>query len=819
MKISRLVIAGCLLGTVPASYSQVTIKPTIRNILVLGNMRIPAATILHYISALPGRSYDEAQARSDLRQLYDLGVFQSLDIQMQDVGEGQVDLIYRVRERPFVSEFVIEGASPAQEDQIRHLLEKEKLAVQPATPVRPGEVNRAANLVRTYLRAHKYPLSEVRVFSDTDGGNTARVRFAIATGPRLDIGEVRFSGNKSIPSSELLKQLQYTRPAPFYAPWLNRGAYLMENIAADLDNLRRYYQSHGFAAVQIGNPKPIARHFDGRWWMPVPKLTGSGQRLSVLVPIVEGPHFRLASAGSEGDAKFAASEVAGILAAIRTPDDYNYALLEAARQNMADALGRAGYALSQVQLEQTIDDRARTVGALFRIHAGDPVAIGRIKFEGNTRLREKFLRRELVSREGEVYDSSKLDASLKRLNKSGMIKEIQRSDVTLDMNERTGLLDITFKIKEKDRQGIYGTGGTGGIGGGYLGILYSAFDLLGLGESLSLQLDGGASQSNMILDIVGSRFLGLPCTLGLSVFHRVTNFNVASLVPDTTDLVSILRHRATGMGLAGAYPVTDKIQVGLGAQFERLSLAVDSAAGGSGSANAVQRRMALSPSFVIDSTKGTGPATRGMRVAAVNSWGGTPFLRSVDSTTQSFRFSEYLNDPATNGRNSIAFRLQAAMTRPQNNIPLALDRRFFPGDEIVRGFRRGSMSPWALVAGSPSSTTPVGADTALGFSAEYRVPISGPLSAAAFLDLGWSRLSPRNAGLDPGTSLIEKTNRLLRASVGGELRMQLPVIRQPGRLIFSWNPLRLDTMIQNAGSPLRLADPRGSIRFALGDIF
>ena len=71
--------------------------------------------------------------------------------------------------------------------------------------------------------------------------------------------------------------------------------------------------------------------------------------------------------------------------------------------------------------------------------------------------------------------------------------------------------------------------------------------------------------------------------------------------------------------------------------------------------------------------------------------------------------------------------------------------------------------------------------------------------------------------MDTGSKVISTTNRVLRASVGGEFRLQLPVLGQPGRLIFSWNPLRLDQLISGLSSPLRLADPRGSIRFALGD--
>jgi len=100
----------------------------------------------------------------------------------------------------------------------------------------------------------------------------------------------------------------------------------------------------------------------------------------------------------------------------------------------------------------------------------------------------------------------------------------------------------------------------------------------------------------------------------------------------------------------------------------------------------------------------------------------------------------------------------------------------------------------------------------MGFSTEYRVPLSGPWSGVGFFDLGWSRLSAGAEG-----ALVRATSGLLRASAGGELRLQLPVIGAPARLIFAWNPLRLDTVIRSGDRALRLADPRAAVRFALGD--
>ncbi len=816
--IRRMILLSCVFLAAPQLFPQASPQLTIRSVQVLGNLRIPTATILHYVSAKPGMVYNEGKTRGDLRQLNDLGSFRSLDIETQEVGEGLLDVTYHVQEVPFVSEFVIEGLSQGQEDQIRRLLGQEKLLVQTDAPFRAGAVNKTANFVHTWLRAHRYPFSQVRMVTDAERIGTVRVRLLVELGPRLDVGEVRFAGNQAVAAKDLLEQMQYTRPAPYLMPWTNRGAYAPQSLTADLEGLRHYYQSRGFAAARIGTPQIVAKDFPRRWWMLLPKFGGSKQKLSLVIPITEGAAYRLTSVTSQGSGKAAAARINEILSSIPAPGAYDYSLLEAKRQKMVDALGHAGYGLAQVELEQNVNDDARTVGATYRIYAGNPIAIGRIKFEGNLRLREKFLRREVVAREGEVFDSFKLDESIKRLNRSGMIKEIARSDVALEMNEKTELLDIIFKVKEKDRQGIYGTGGTGGVGGGYLGILYTAFDLFGLGESLSLQLDGGASQSNVLLNIIGTRFLGLPFNLGLSVFHRLTNFNVASVVPNATDLIHILKNRSTGMGLTGAYPITSKMQFGIGTQFEKLSITELNESGNPVQCS-VQDRMDLSPTFFFDSTKGAGPATRGTRFSFVNSWSGTTQLGSVDSTAQAVRFSQFFGDPLTKGRNAFGVGIQAAAIRPRNNALLTIDRRFYPGDEIVRGFPRGGLTPWAYPTDTQSSPSPLGADTVLGFSLEYRVPIQGPLSAAAFIDLGWSKLSTKNVDAASGASLINVTNGLLRGSMGGELRLQLPMIHQPGRLIFSWNFLRLSTLISNKGSFLRLVDPRGTIHFAFGDRF
>jgi hypothetical protein len=329
--------------------------------------------------------------------------------------------------------------------------------------------------------------------------------------------------------------------------------------------------------------------------------------------------------------------------------------------------------------------------------------------------------------------------------------------------------------------------------------------------------DGGASQSNLLLDLAATHFLGSPFTLALAGVNRLTDLNVASLLPNQKDLIGVFRRREIGAGLSGSYPLTTKAQLGLGFMMKRESIAQEIGGFNPGRQYRVSNRSDLSSIFYYDSARGAGQIPCGYSMALGQAWSGDIFLRTVDSTRAWATWGQFHADPLTRGRNALAFRLQGMGTLPLGSNSLALERRLFPGDELVRGFRRGELTPWSYTSASVSpGLQPAGADTALGFSAEYRIPLSGPWSGAAFLDLGWTGLGSTSTAADE--KIVGQTNRLIRMSMGAELRYHVPGLRQPARIIFAWNPLRLDNLIQGI-APQKLADPLKSVHLALGNVF
>ncbi len=230
----------------------------IRRVEVEGNHRFPTPGILKVISSAPGKPYDETAAREDLRRLYATGFFQDVSVTSRPADDGRVDVHVRVVELPYISEFVITGAGSGLEQRIREVLRKEKLELRPATPFSPARSGKAAALVRNLLRAQKYPQAEV-VVDPEPAGVLVRAHMRIRTGPQLKVGRVEFIGNSSIAAGELLREMKHTRSGSLWAFWSDAGRYLPEELAADMESIRRLYQSRGFAAARIGPPEVVAQ--------------------------------------------------------------------------------------------------------------------------------------------------------------------------------------------------------------------------------------------------------------------------------------------------------------------------------------------------------------------------------------------------------------------------------------------------------------------------------------------------------------------------------------------------------------------------------
>src|SRR5262245_16453876 len=506
--------------------------------------------------------------------------------------------------------------------------------------------------------------------------------------------------------------------------------------------------------------------------------------------------------------------------------------------------GTRGYINFTAVPQQYFNEEKKIVNLAINIDEDRKFYVNRISFSGNTTTRDKVIRRELAIQEGEVFNSALWDRSLLKLNQLGYFDELRPQDTETKLNPADDTVDINVKIKEKDKNRIGFTGGVSGDAGGFLGLNYTTNNFLGLGENMSINLEGGTRLTNYQFNFTEPYFLNQPIAMGFSAFSTRYNYNQGGLIYDQS---------RNGFSLSASRPLRTFHRLGLTYQLDNSNTSsIDPATqdffstlatGDQNASSYFARRLITTYSFNTVNNPFT-PTSGHSFVTSLESAGA--FLGgNVNFIRPSFEFKAY--KPVNHGRNTLAMRLSGSYMRAFANKTVPFYERFFLGGDFdLRGFDLHSVSPIAFITRTTDTVNAsgetvktlyddivhVGGDAQTVFNLEYRIPIAGPITLVPFFDAGNSwvidtksflrqvtdqlgQVSTQNVRFLPGT------NSGLRVSTGLELQINVPYINLPFRLTFAMNPERINrTYIgPSTGTPINVNSPFQGFKFSIGKTF
>ena len=151
-----------------------------------------------------------------------------------------------------------------------------------------------------------------------------------------------------------------------------------------------------------------------------------------------------------------------------------------------------------------VDEKTRTVDVIFEIQKGPLVTFDRINIRGNTKTRDKVIRRELRIIEGDTYNQSLLDYSKRRVNALGYFEKV---DVSTKRGRSDDKMEVNFEVAERPT-------GTFQIGAGFSSVenfiaqaQISQNNLLGRGQLLTLQAQLSSLRQLFLLQFQDPYFL------------------------------------------------------------------------------------------------------------------------------------------------------------------------------------------------------------------------------------------------------------------------------------------------------------------------
>ena len=858
-RVIRLLPLVVLAFVSPALLAQA--EQTIEEIRVVGNRRIPESTVLYYIQSQENTVYREDLIRRDYRNILNTNFFEDASLKTTQ-GEIGIIVIFEVQERPLIRAIEYEGLGSFKESDVLERFRDMRVGLSVDSPFDASRLPKARRAIKVLMDQGGKPLGRVEVETERITSSSIRILFRIDEGPKVRIGDIGFEGNTLISDDDLLDSLEMTKERGMFTIFKGTDKYIEEKLEYDLQvNMLEAYRSLGYIFAKVGDPDVRIVEAPRGWMLGFRKTK---QQYYITIPIEEGEQFRYGSFEVEGIENLN-SDLVKASYNIVSGDVVDYVALKEANEGLKKAYSTTGYLDVTVIPRVETDPENNTVDITIQVEEGKQYIVHRIMFAGNTKTRDKVLRREFFLEEQAQFNGSLLDVSILRLNQLGFFDPIEEKNYEVIKRPDLGEVDIQITVKERTQQSIGLTGGVSGISGSFFGINYQSNNFRGLGQRIDVSLLAGTRTSNYMFSFTEPYFRDSKMSLGLSVFNQRYRFDTYTAffgLVSPSENVPLFTRTSTGFTLRTSYPVWRWSRVGVSYTLSNIGIsdidplfsdfALNQLAGFSpgGGSNDQLIRSQITPSFVYNTKNRLFGATQGTHLNLQMPISGGPLGGSFSIIRPVIEYQKFLPDRwISKGRHSIAFRAQFSHIIPYGELPGGepmsvpfFERIFLGGEYNLRGFDIRSVSPWAFTStaqldpggrpiidprtGLPSipvSLIPVGGDTSLLLTGEYRIPIVGPLYLTGFVDVGTSTVLKKDnlVLFGPGTfiDLVEDTNNVLRASTGAEISFLMPVINQPFRLIFAYNPLILDTDVVIGGVRIPLVEPSSNVKFTVGYSF
>ncbi len=836
----------------------------IEDVLVVGNRRIRESTIFYYIQTQKNGPYNRSQILRDYKSLLNTNFFDEITLKTR-AGETGIIVIFEVTERPLIRRIEYEGMKSFKESDVLEHFRDKRVGLTVDSPFDPAKLPKARQALRDLLDQNGRPLGRVETETEEITSSSLALTFRIDEGPKVRIGKIDFEGNTVLSSGQLRSALELNKERSLMVIFKGKDKFIQDKLDYDVQvNMLEKYRAVGYINAKAGEPK--VEIVEGPRGMLI-GFRKTKQQYYIKIPIEEGEQFRYGSFEMEGASTF---DPEAIRAGYRVEPGavVNYTALKKSNEDLKKLYSTRGFLDMDAILAMALNTEDKTLDITITIVEGKQYIVDKIEFKGNSRTRDKVLRREMFIEEQQPFNGSLLDVSITRLNQLGFFEPIEEEAYEVIKKPDEGSADVVIQVKERSTQSIGFTGGVSGISGTFVGINYRTNNFRGLGQTIDVQMSTGTRTSNYFVRYTDPYFRDSRVTMSLSVFNqrfRYDTFTASFGLINPDESVTLYTQGQNGFDVGVSYPWRRWSRLGLTYRLSNIKItdinpAIESLAlrqlvgftpgGNPEDARSGILRSEVRPNYTKNTKNAYFQATSGSSLFGQVSIAGGPLGGSFNLIRPFVEYQKFYPDTwLSGGRHTLAFRLRAQHVWPYGTLPSGseqtvpfFERIFLGGEFDLRGFDIRSVSPLAITrnaltdsqgnplidpgTGLPNITEtliPVGGDTSVVGTLEYRVPIAGPLTLNAFLDVGTSTILRKDKltifGPETVVELLPGTNGVIRASTGVEIQFLMPMINQPFRLIFAYNPKVLKSDIILRGRRFTLEEDRTNVKFTVGYTF
>jgi outer membrane protein insertion porin family len=463
------------------------------------------------------KSVIETKARSefsfetlgnDIRALYNLELFEDIKVDVFEEEEGLV-VTFILTELPTVRDIIIRGNSKIKDRPI-----KDRILLKKGAVFIEEDLFYDIEEIITFYEKKGYPNTEVsyeiREVTEKQKKTGDEVRkvdvlFMINESKKLIIRGISFSGVTVFEEETLLRTMK-TR-ARGYA--LSRGHFKEDEFELDKRAILEKYGENGYIDAEIIKVDKSITKNDER----------NSNDMNITIFLKEGDQYTFGGAEISGNKIYTDDELYEEIR-LEKGDIFDETAWNISVQNIRGLLASGGYIYYSLDINEHKDRGNDVMSYDIRVTENNRAHVENIFITGNEKTKKFVIARELEIREGEIFNSNKIQRSTEKLYN---LRYFSLVNIDVKQGTELGLVDLIFDVEEQ-RTGLFTFGlsySTSGYGVSIFEEL-SANNFLGRGLRLYEKVDVGFQRQVVELGLDEPWLFNTPTSAGVTLsFSRI----------------------------------------------------------------------------------------------------------------------------------------------------------------------------------------------------------------------------------------------------------------------------------------------------------
>jgi outer membrane protein insertion porin family len=725
----------------------------IEEIQIEGNKKISRETVQFYIKSRSGGIYDEEKLKEDFRVLWETGFFENIRIESDNGDKGKI-VRFILSENPLISSVTYKKSKKVKESDITQKLVEKNITIQAFSYYSPAKIRKAKKIITDMLLEKGFNQASVTIDEKMNNGQVA-LTIQVDPGPKTRIHDVVFPGldAKLLSPGFLRRGLKNNQAHALLSAALSKDVYNSEKINEDLEEVRLRLQQKGYLEAKVGSPELS--------WINQKTVLGQVQKMLLLtIPVEMGPRYLTGSISIEGN-KIIKGDFLKQMITLQKGKVFDIKKRNKSIEAIQKFYGSLGYFYAQVAPRENLDPVKKIADLTINVQENEVVYLGKLEFTGNTFTKDHVIRREWFLREGRRLNINSLEDSIKRMKQLGLVTIEKMPEIKPDPKDPQKI-NITADVREVNRQMINFNVGYSGYEGWFLALGYSTQNFLGMGETFSLNLQQGTIARTYQFAFTEPYLFNTQASFGIDIsktYYRYPN---------------LYTREGEGFNVSAATRFWKFWGASMVYSWENVSIS---------DVNANYSMDSFYSSYYSEGKRIISAFSPTLYYSTVDSpifpQSGNKFLASYRYTGGFLGGDIYTHKVKLElikflplwSNHVLGFHAVYEGIKPFGGKTIPFYERYFLGGErSIRGFEIYTISP------RNANGAVIGGNKSLYFNFEYAIPLAQQFSFVFFYDVGNT--------YDSGTPVSLKD---VYQSAGLELKVFVPMLNVPFRLIFAYN--------------------------------